>query len=180
MSGRGRDLSKLADGQIGQLVDAVSRCSEEQLSLRCRGREKLGDGTVAACAAHTAGNYLRIAEFATRSGTGPDPGGRRNTRSRRLVSALRAPRHSVRRGRRMHADTLGAANADRETLLAKLITGREAMGVLADLRDDQLDSVPAATQQMRFADGTRTLEQIVRSVLKHQDHQVQAVVDAVA
>jgi hypothetical protein len=33
------------------------------LSLLCRGREKLGDGTVAALALHTADSYVRIAGF---------------------------------------------------------------------------------------------------------------------
>ncbi|MBV8713036.1 MAG: hypothetical protein JOY56_14705 [Solirubrobacterales bacterium] len=39
---------------------------------------------------------------------------------------------------------------------------------------EQLDRVPAK-DSFRFCDGERTLEQVLLGLLKHQDHQVQAL-----
>jgi hypothetical protein len=42
-----------------------------------------------------------------------------------------------------------------------------------------MDSVPPAGE-MKFADGERTLEQIIASLLKHQRHQVDALAAALS
>ncbi len=63
MSERATRLHQLADGQLSELTDLLSVRAEAALRLACPGREKLGDGTVAACASHTADNYVRIAAF---------------------------------------------------------------------------------------------------------------------
>ena len=63
MSERGTQLLDTADGQISELIGLFSARGEASLSLRFPGREKLGDGTVAALASHTADSYLRIARF---------------------------------------------------------------------------------------------------------------------
>jgi hypothetical protein len=63
MSDRGTQLLQAADSQITELTALLGARDEAALSLPCPGREKLGDGTVAACAAHTAEDYLRIAAF---------------------------------------------------------------------------------------------------------------------
>jgi len=63
MSERGNQLLETADRQIGELIGLVSRGSEADLSRPCRGRDKLGNGTVGALASHTADSYLRIAAF---------------------------------------------------------------------------------------------------------------------
>jgi hypothetical protein len=49
---------------------------------------------------------------------------------------------------------------------------------MAELTDDQLDSVPPVGS-FRFCDGQRTLEQVVASLLKHQGRQVDAMKAAV-
>jgi hypothetical protein len=51
--------------------------------------------------------------------------------------------------------------------------------VLGELDDVALDAAPPAGD-MRFADGERTLEQVVASILKHQRHQVDALAAALA
>ena|SRR5437660_9814393 len=63
MSERGIRLLETADGQIRELIDLFSTSGDAVLSRPCPGREKLGDGTVAACALHTADSYGRIARF---------------------------------------------------------------------------------------------------------------------
>jgi hypothetical protein len=82
MSERGIQLFDTADGQISELISLFSKSGEAALSLRCPGREKLGDGTVAALAFHTADSYLRIAGFlqATSRTSGAQPGSHGTTR----------------------------------------------------------------------------------------------------
>jgi hypothetical protein len=63
MSERGTQLLDTADRQISELTGLIATPGETALRLPCPGREKLGDGTVAACALHTADNYHRIARF---------------------------------------------------------------------------------------------------------------------
>ncbi len=70
MSDRGLDLRRTADAQIGELIELLSTRGQLVLGLPCPGREKLGDGTVAACASHTADNYHRIARFLQGQGDG--------------------------------------------------------------------------------------------------------------
>jgi hypothetical protein len=59
-------------------------------------------------------------------------------------------------------------------LLERLSTGREALSLLADLTDGQLDTVPPAGS-FRFCDGQRTLGEVISGLLKHQRHQIDAV-----
>jgi hypothetical protein len=123
--------------------------------LPCPARGKLGDGTVGATAAHTAGNYDRIAAFLTATVDGHSG----------------HPSSGHDREHRMENVELGG-------LLERLSAARDALAPLAELRDEQLDLVPPAGE-MRFCDGRRTLEQILFSLLKHQRHQVDAVMAAV-
>jgi hypothetical protein len=59
MNERSNRLLAAADGQISKLIQLLSTPDDDVLSRPCPGREKLGDGTVAACAEHTANNYLQ-------------------------------------------------------------------------------------------------------------------------
>src|ERR1700730_12292096 len=72
MSARGIQLLEAANGQISELIDLFSTRGESALRLPCSGREKLGDGTVAAVASHTAGRYQRIATFLQATSQPPD------------------------------------------------------------------------------------------------------------
>jgi hypothetical protein len=75
----------------------------------------------------------------------------------------------------MHREMPAGADVDRDGLLDELARRRAELGALADLTDGQLDGVPAASEDMRFCDGRRTLEQVLGSALKHQGHQVDAI-----
>jgi hypothetical protein len=115
MSERGTRLLETVDGQISELIAILSSRDDAALRLPCPGREKLGDGTFAACASHTAENYHRIAGFL--AGHGGD----------------------------RHDHNQSAENADLHRLLDRLSTARASLTLLANLTDQQLDAVPPAS-----------------------------------
>jgi len=145
------------------------------LSLRCPGREKLGDGTVAALALHTADSYLRIAGFlqATSRMRAALPGRHRVPRLFRARGHA-PPRHAEGSHEGTHDGDYTAKNVDVPGVLERLSSGRDALSLLADLTDEQLDVAPP-NGSFRFCDGQRTLEQVVASLLNHQGHQIDAM-----
>jgi hypothetical protein len=145
---RGTRLQDTADRQISELIRIFSARGEAVLKLSCPGREKLGDGTVAACASLTVESYERIASFLR----GRDHGG--------------------------HNGDHRVETTDLQGLLDRLSDGRTALSLLGSLTDEQLDTVPPASD-IKFCDGLRTLEQVVSSLLKHQSHNVEALKAAV-
>ncbi len=180
MSERGTQLFDTADGQISELIGLLSKSGEAALSLRCPGREKLGDGTVAALALHTADSYLRIAGFLQATSRMPAA----QWRSHRITRLFRTrghtpPRH-VKGGHDagIHDREYTAANFDIPGLLERLSAGRDALRLLTELTDEQLDTVPSAGS-FRFCDGQRTLEHVAASLLNHQGHQIDAIKAAV-
>jgi hypothetical protein len=185
MSERGIQLRETADRQIFELIGLFSARGEAAFSLPCPGREKLGDGTVAALALHTADSYLRIAGFLQATSQMPGAQGGEGQGGHRI------PRFRLARGHapRGHADgghdegthdrDYTAENVDLHGLLERLSAGRDALSLLADLADERFDVVPP-TGSFRFCDGQRTLEQVVASLLNHQGHQIDAMKAAVA
>jgi hypothetical protein len=180
MSERGIQLHETADAQISELIGLFSTRSEAALSLPCPGREKLGDGTVAALALHTADSYLRIAGFL--QATGQTPGAHaeaiqgRHRIPRALLARGHAPPGHSESGHDdgVHDGDYTADNVDLHDLLDLLSAGRDALSLLADVNDERLDTVPP-TGSFRFCDGQRTLEQVVASLLNHQAHQIDAM-----
>ena len=166
MNERATKLFNDADRQISELKALIAAAGDSSLTLPCPGREKLGDGSVAAAAVHAADNYQRIAQFASGEAGG---------------SVHRPPRFL--RGRHGPGQHAGGVDyrADRITmkaLLHQLTSGGKAIARLGGLTDQQLDVIPAASD-LRFVDGQRTLEQILTAMLKHQAHQVEAISKAV-
>lgn len=78
-----------------------------------------------------------------------------------------------------HANEYSAVNLTLQGLLERLSAGQAALSTLANLPDQQLDTVPPAGD-MKFCDGQRTLDQVLTSLLRHQDHQVEALRAALA
>ena len=179
MSERGNRLLRTADRQISELIGFFSKGGETGLSVPSPGREKLGDGTVGALASHTADSYLRIAAFLQATNqTSPARPCRHRIPPHLLPRINTPPRHAGgghNEGTHGRNDT--AENVDFPGLIERLSAGREALSPLADLTDEQLDTVPPAGS-FRFCDGQRTLEQVTSSLLKHQDHQVDAIKSA--
>ena len=185
MTERASRIHATADEQIGELLDLVSTIDETTARRPCPGREKLGDGTVAANARHTADNYQRIAAFLSETDRTPlerEPG---RGRAHRVPRALRIlghrPPHTEHAsggdpGR--HDMPYTADNADLGALVEQLGTTREALGRAAELTDIQLDAIPPAGA-VRFADGKRTVEQVLTGLLRHQRRQLDALEAAV-
>jgi hypothetical protein len=73
-----------------------------------------------------------------------------------------------------HGSNYGADHVELQDLLDQLSVARGALSVLADLTDEQLDTVPPAGG-MKFCDGQRSLEQVVTSLLNHQSHSLDAL-----
>lgn len=154
------------------------------MRLPCPSREKLGDGTVAACAKHTTHNYQRIGEFvATTDQLSPDHVSRRRG-GHRIPRFLRTLGHETAAHSRHGPDSQGhgeaytADDANRADLVEQLSAARKDLSRLAELTDRQLDDVPPK-DSFRFCDGQRTLEQVLTGLLKHQHHQVCALKAAV-
>jgi hypothetical protein len=172
-------LQQTADQQISELIDLLSTRDQSALKLQCPGREKLGDGTVAASAMHTADNYHRIADFLKANDYRPRAH-REAKQSHRLPGFARAPGHTAGHssGSHPHSLSYSAQDIDLPCLLERLSTARESLCPLADLSDEQLDTIPPAGE-MKFCDGQRTLQQTLASLLNHQRHQLDALTRAV-
>jgi hypothetical protein len=180
MSERATRLHLTADRQISELLGLISTLDEDSSRRPCPGREKLGDGTVAACARHAADNYQRIAAFlatSDRISAGHEPS---QHGGHRMPRFLRSRGH----GPESHAgDGSGAAfndgpytadNTDLGLLARQVSTTRERIGRIAELTDNQLAAIPPEGT-FRFCDGYRTVEQVLASLLKHQAHQLDAL-----
>ena len=86
---------------------------------------------------------------------------------------------STRHEQGMHDGNDRAKVVDLDGLLERLSAARDAFGLVPELSDARLDTVPPAGS-FRFCDGERTLQQVVAGLLKHQGHQVDAMKAAVA
>ena len=184
MSERGSQLHAKADQQIGELLDLVSALDEDTSRRPCSGRDKLGDGTVAASARHSAENYQRIAAFLTTSQrtsvvhAPPEPGGHRFPRALRSSSHGPADHAEYGPGASPHNGPYTADNTNLAAVARELSSTRDAIERIAELTDRELDAVPPEGS-FRFCDGRRTLEQVLAGLLKHQAHQLDALNAAV-
>jgi hypothetical protein len=180
MSHRAEQLQTTADTKITELIDLIRTADEPTLHRPCPGREKLGDGTIGASASHAAANYQRIGTFvATAEAVSLRHNAERQGRYRipAVTGALgRTPpddsRHAPVAGR--HDQAYTASDANPCEIVERLAAARAQLARIAELTDQQLDSVPPK-DSFRFCDGERTLEQVLAGLLKHQDHQVQAL-----
>jgi len=159
--------------QIAELLAALEGLDTPSLRRPCPGREKLGDGTVGAAAAHTVENYRLIADFVA--------AGARLTESRRSGErGHRRPRLLARAGHTrtdhssVHGERYAAGTVDLSALRATLSTARRTLAGIGELSDAQLDQVPPGGS-FRFADGERTLQQVLDCLLNHQRHQIDAI-----
>jgi hypothetical protein len=176
MSERADRLLGTADGQIAELIGLLSTRGETVLGLPCPGREKMGDGTVAACALHTADRYRQIAGFLQGASQLPRARKRRHRIPRLLLAREHGPggHAAADHGHGDHDGGYAAEAVDLDGLLERMSAARDALSVIGELTDGQLDAVPPA-DGFRLCDGQRSLEQVVVGLLKHQGHQVAAI-----
>jgi hypothetical protein len=71
MSARAARLAAEANDQLDELARALAGVRDETLRAPCRGRAKLGDGSIGTVARHTIGNYIRTAGFLSGHATAP-------------------------------------------------------------------------------------------------------------
>jgi hypothetical protein len=184
MTERSSQLFLSADRQIADLLALISTLDEASSRLPCQGREKLGDGTVAACVRHTADNYQRIAGFISTSdrlSARHDPRRYAGHRTPRLLGALgHGPASHAEDGcdAPSHDGPNTADNTDLALVATQLSTTRCSLEQIAELSDSQLHAIPPEGT-LRFCDGQRTLEQVLASLLKHQAHQLDALSAAI-
>jgi hypothetical protein len=180
MTERGTQLHAAADAQIAELIGLMSTVDAASLRLPCPGREKLGDGTVAASARHTAGNYQRIAAFVQTSDRRTAAHEPTEHAVHRIPRFLRTLGHGPADhgehgpGAGPHEDQYTADNVDLGAIVEQLSASRDTVGRISELTDNQLDAIPPK-DSFRFCDGQRTVEQVLASLLKHQSHQIEAL-----
>jgi hypothetical protein len=171
-------LHATADRQIAELIELVSSADEATLRRPCPGREKLGDGTIAAVARHTADNYQRMASFvqtSDRISAAHAPDHRSGHRIPRFLRPLgHGPADHAGPPTGQHDDHSTADTIDPGAVVKQLAAARDILAHIAALTDGQLDAIPP-TDSFRFCDGQRTLEQVLASLLKHQSHQLDAL-----
>ena len=153
MNARGTDLMTKASSQLAEATGLVSRLTEADLSSPCS--DESGDSagrTIGAVTAHLAEGYAKLGQFLQTSGDLPH-----------------AP------GTHDHPDPMPETLPK---LRDRLAAGTASVGLLADLTDQQLDSVPEG-RSTRFSDGRRTLAQVLDTALAHQAEHLAALKRAV-
>ena len=155
MSERGTRLMAKADRQLSEMIEFFGTLDETDLRKPCpdEGAEDSAGDTVGTVAAHMAQGYHFLGKFLQAEGyvPGSPPTGNRKGRG-----------HRYRPG---HGRTFPPAALP--DVVDRLTAGKAPIGLLADLTDEQLDSVPPAGSS-RFSDGSRTLEQVIDEVIAHQ------------
>lgn len=183
MNDRAHCLHDTADQQLTELLRLGACLDPKTARQPCPGREKLGDGTIGALAKHTADNYQRIAEFITTndgtSRTRHTPRDHPGHRPPRILRLLGHKPPAGGHGPATHQGVYAADMQDPGTLAEQLSQTRDTLRHLGDLTDHQLDTIPPK-DSFRFCDGTRTLEQVLDALFKHQRHQLDTLTQALS
>jgi hypothetical protein len=151
MSARGTALMTKASRQLDEISEFLGTLDEADLGRPCPEESTVdaaaahrGSDTVGATAAHMADGYEHLGRLLKTAGYVP---GSPTTAGYHGHDPARTPE----------------ALPD---LRARLVGGKARIALLADLTDEQLDSVPPAAGL--FSDGRRTLEQVIEAVIAHQ------------
>jgi len=161
MSARGEALMNKVTRQIEDIAQVFATLSDSDLSRprstgedSDRTRHAAKGNSVGDAAAHIAEGYHFIARF---------------LRSAGYVSG--APAGGSIHGR--------APAPDLPALRKRLDQAKTEVGVIADLTDEQLESVPPA-RSSRFSNGRRSLEQVIEEAITHQAQHLADLKAAVA
>lgn len=150
MSERGAELAAKLSRQVDEIAEFFGTLHDADLRGPCHD-EAGGDAgnTVGAAAAHLAEGYHRLGQFLRSAGYVP---GSPSTDDHE---------HDHGHGHQ-HTHVPQAVRV----VLERLVAGKTPIGFLADLTDERLDGVPPRAN--RFADGHRTLQQVIDEVIAHQ------------
>jgi hypothetical protein len=159
VNGRGITLMEKVQQQLDDAVLVFAAADDMDLNKHCADEEGGATSTVAGAAAHLAEGYIRLGRFLHSTGfvpTAPAAPGRGHGENHRDAPSPRSV-----------ADVLALLQ----------VAGRPVV-LLGGLTDEQLDSVPAKAN--RFADGHRTLLQVLEDMAAHQAAHLAAVRRALA
>ena len=73
-----------------------------------------------------------------------------------------------------HGSGYTAGSANSHEISAQLSAVRALLPTIASLTDEQLSAVPPE-ESFRFCDGKRTVEEVLRALLKHQSRQLDTI-----
>ena len=151
MTQRGTDLVEKVTRQIDDIAEVFDRLGEADLTRADPGRE---GRTIGEAAGHIAEGYHFLVRFLTSAGhvPGRPPGGSIHGRGPEVAPP---------------------------SLRARLAEARIEVGIIANLTDQQLDSVPPP-KSSRFSNGRRTLEQLIEEVINHQEQHLNDLKSALA
>jgi hypothetical protein len=155
--------------QFDEITEFFGTLTDADLRKPCPDKDgDVAGDTVGPAAAHLAEGYHRLGRFLRSAGYAP---------------GSPATTHGYGHGHGHDHQRAQAPEAvpdvlDVPGLLDWLIDGKAAIGLLADLSDEQLDSVPARVNQ--FADGRRTLAQVIDETFAHQAAHLATLKRAVA
>jgi hypothetical protein len=142
--------------QLDEAAAVFAAAHDTDLARPCSDKEGESTGTVAAAAAHLAEGYIRLGRFLHLTG---------------YVPAAPTADHG-------HGHWHTPPPATIADVLALLQRVRQPVALVGELTDDQLHSVPARAN--RFADGQRTLRQVIDEMTAHQSAHLAAVRQALA
>lgn len=140
MSERGGALTARASRQLDEMAEFLGALDAADLGRPCP--DESGESTVGAVAAHMAEGYHLLGRLLQTTGDAPGPAGAGNGHGH------------------------GRTSATLPEVMDRLSGARTPVGLIQGLTDEQLASVPPAVN--RFADGRRTLEQVIDEVIAHQ------------
>jgi hypothetical protein len=171
VSERGTELMTRVSQQFDEIAEFFGTLNDADLRKPCP--DEGGDGageTVGPAAAHLAEGYHRLGRFLQSAGYVPESP---------ATETSHGHGHGHGHGhQRAQAPEAVPDVLDVPGLLDWLIGGKAAIGLLADLTDEQLDNVPARVN--RYADGRRTLAQVIDEIFAHQAAHLAALKRAVA
>ncbi len=160
MSERGTELITKARRQLAEMAEFFDTLDDVDL-LRIYHDEGAGDGpgdTVGEVAAHMAEGYQFLGRFLHASGYVPG-------------APTKGISHDYSHGHN-HAQAPAAVSDILERL------SKAPIGLLADLTDEQFDSMPPAGSS-RFSDGHRSLYEVIDAVIAHQEAHLVALIRAI-
>ena len=151
MSQRGEDLLDKVKRQIDDIAQVFERLGEADLAKADPERK---GRTIGEAAGHIAEGYHFLVRFLTSAGHVPGRPAGGNIHGRGPELAL-------------------------PSLRTRLAEARTEVGIIANLADQQLDSVPPP-KSSRFSNGRRSLEQLIEEVIVHQAQHLNDLKSALA
>lgn len=159
MSERGRELAANISRQLDEIGAFFSTLNEADLRRACTPTIVVGE-----VAAQIAEGYHRLGHFLREASSDPTSPADNRSITHRHPGSIHGERPSV---------------ADLSSLVERLLSGKAAIALVADLTGPQLERVPAKGTTM-FSNGRRSLAQVIEAAISHQSARLTLLKRAVA